>query len=183
MFFVCMIFKNCWSVLWKHFTCTVREVISVHFNVHFPDEPVVRDFSYLFLSNLFILSWQTKTFHITFNTIPTCLPMVSVLSNSFCFCNCTTFDLISIILAFSMSFLLSIVDVAVGSTCLTTCVCLCVWSHANCEIGSCTFTSKFMARGKTSTAMALPSGTQNTGWNLVPVHIAFYRHLFRLIFS
>ena len=38
-------------------------------------------------------------------------------------------------------------------------------SHADCETGSCMFTLSFTVQGKTSTAMELPSGTQNTGWN------------------
>ena len=111
-------------LLWKHFTCTVREVISIHFNVHFPDEPVLTSCPWFFLSvsfKLFILFWWTKTFHITFNTIPTCLPMVSVLSNSFSLRNCTTFDLISIILAFSIGSRSS--DHYFRSVCLSVCLC------------------------------------------------------------
>jgi len=52
--------------------------------------------------------------------------------------------------------------------CVTFAVKCFVFSHANCETGNYTFTSRCMVKVKTSMVTGLLSGTPNTGWNSVP---------------
>jgi len=53
------------------------------------------------------------------------------------------------------------------------CMCVCVCSRVNCGTGNFTFTSSYTAMLTSCTGMDLPSGTQNTGWNLVMCLVSF----------